>query len=116
MDTNDGHVHIKNEQLLSQLRDEVPCEEDFYNLSETFKIFGDSTRIKLLWALMKNEMCVCELSDLLEMTHSAVSHQLRVLRQARLVKKARRGKEAYYSLDDEHVAGIISAGWQHVNE
>ncbi|NLL73060.1 MAG: winged helix-turn-helix transcriptional regulator [Clostridiales bacterium] len=94
----------------------MPKEETLYDLAETFKVFGDSTRIRILWALDESEMCVCDIASLLNMTQSAISHQLRVLKQAKLVKNRREGKVVYYSLDDEHVRLIIDQGMAHINE
>jgi len=86
-----------------------------YDLSELFKVFGDSTRIRILYALFEKELCVFHLSRELDMGRSAVSHQLRILRSAGLVRPRRSGKEVYYSLDDEHVREIIGAGLEHIN-
>lgn len=94
----------------------MPQEETLYDLAELFKVFGDSTRIKILWALDEAEMCVCDIAVLLNMTQSAISHQLRVLRQNKLVKNRKEGKVVYYSLDDEHVKQIYEQGLIHINE
>ncbi|TJX14605.1 helix-turn-helix transcriptional regulator [Tissierella creatinini] len=94
----------------------MPQEEMLYDLAELFKVFGDSTRVKILWALDEAEMCVCDIAVLLNMTQSAISHQLRVLKQARLVKNRRDGKVVYYSLDDEHVKDIFDQGLNHIKE
>ncbi|HOE56875.1 MAG TPA: metalloregulator ArsR/SmtB family transcription factor, partial [Bacillota bacterium] len=83
---------------------------------ELFKVFGDTTRIKILCALFESEMCVCDIAALLNMNQSAISHQLRVLKQARLVKYRKEGKVVYYSLDDEHVKQVFEVGLMHVNE
>lgn len=85
-----------------------------YDLAEFYKIFGDSTRIRILYALVPGEMCVLHLAEHLDMTHSAVSHQLRILRQSGLVKPRREGKTVYYALDDEHVTEILEAGQEHI--
>lgn len=108
--------HKTNEQ---QGRDactlfELPDTETLYDLAELFKVFGDSTRIRILCALLKNEMCVYHLSEELEMGQSAISHQLRILRASGLVKTRRSGKEIYYALDDEHVRIIFDAGFEHI--
>ncbi|HAF60363.1 MAG TPA: transcriptional regulator, partial [Clostridiales bacterium UBA9856] len=87
-----------------------------YDLAELFKVFGDSTRIKILWALDEDEMCVCDIAYLLNMTQSAISHQLRVLKQAHLVKSRREGKVVYYSLADDHVKLILDQGLIHTTE
>ncbi|MBM4235169.1 MAG: winged helix-turn-helix transcriptional regulator [Firmicutes bacterium] len=94
----------------------MPAEEKLYDLAELFKVFGDSTRIKIIWALFESEMCVCDIAALLNMSQSAISHQLRVLKQARLVKPRRDGKNMYYSLDDEHIEAIFYQGIKHINE
>jgi ArsR family transcriptional regulator len=94
----------------------MPQEETLYDLAELFKVFGDSTRIKILWALDEAEMCVCDIAFLLNMTQSAISHQLRVLKQTNLVKNRREGKVVYYSLDDDHVRKIFDQGLIHINE
>ncbi|KJR46489.1 Cadmium efflux system accessory protein [Desulfosporosinus sp. I2] len=94
----------------------MPMEENLYDLAELFKVFGDSTRIKILWALVEAEMCVCDIAVLLNMTQSAISHQLRVLKQARLVKYRKDGKIVFYSLEDEHIKQIFDQGLIHINE
>jgi len=94
----------------------MPQEETLYDLAELFKVFGDSTRIKILWALDESEMCVCDIAFLLNMTQSAISHQLRVLKQAGLVKSRREGKTVFYSLEDEHVKQIFDQGLIHISE
>lgn len=94
----------------------MPDDETLYDLAELFKVFGDSTRIKILYALFEAELCVCDISKLLGLTQSAVSHQLRVLKGSRLVKFRRDGKTVFYSLADDHVRKIIAQGMEHVNE
>ena len=91
-------------------------EEMLYDLAELFKVFGDSTRIRILYALMQSEMCVCDLASTLQMGQSAVSHQLRVLKQAKLVKYRRAGKTVFYSLADSHVVTILDQGLDHIGE
>lgn len=103
-------------EVIEQVNAEMPEEDLLYDAAELFKIFGDSTRIRILSALAQAEMCVCDLSALLNMTKSAVSHQLRILRQTKLVKNRRSGKEIYYSLDDGHVSGIIQLALEHLTE
>ena len=107
------HVH---EDIVEKVMKQMPEEEILYDLAELFKIFGDSTRIKILYALLRSELCVCDIADLLGLTQSAISHQLRVLRSSKLVKFRRDGKTLYYSLADEHVCRIISQGMEHVEE
>ncbi len=94
----------------------MPDENTLYDAAELFKVFGDSTRIRILAALSRSELCVCDIASLLGMTKSAVSHQLRILRQTKLVKTRRAGKEVYYSLDDDHVAKIIAMALEHLAE
>lgn len=91
-------------------------ENKLYDLAELFKVFGDSTRLKILFALYDNKICVQDLADTLKMTQSAVSHQLRVLKQSRLVAGERDGKQIYYSLADDHVRTIIAQGREHIEE
>ena len=91
-------------------------ERTVYDLADLFKVFGDSTRLRILCVLMEQEICVADLADTLEMTQSAISHQLRTLKQLKLVKARRRGKMVYYSLDDDHVRSIIETGREHLEE
>lgn len=107
---------VIHEDVVNQVKDKMPPEETLYDLAELFKVFGDSTRIKILWALDEAEMCVCDIAALLNMTQSAISHQLRVLKQSKLVKNRKEGKVVYYSLDDEHVKHIFNQGLVHINE
>jgi ArsR family transcriptional regulator len=102
--------------VVAKVREKMPEEEILYDLAELFKVFGDSTRIKILWALDEDEMCVCDIAYLLNMTQSAISHQLRVLKQAHLVKSRREGKVVYYSLADDHVKLILDQGLIHTTE
>ena len=102
--------------IVAKVKDSLPQEETLYDLAELFKVFGDSTRIKILCALFESEMCVCDLSALLNVSQSAISHQLRVLKSARLVKFRRAGKVIYYSLDDEHIKHIFDEGLKHITE
>lgn len=107
---------IIHEDVVNKVMKSIPDEETLYDLADLFKVFGDSTRIKVLCALFQTEMCVCDIAALLGMTQSAISHQLRVLKQARLVKYKREGKVVYYSLDDEHVKSIFDQGLIHISE
>ena len=102
--------------ILNRVKPEMPDEERLYDLAELFKVFGDGTRIRILYALFEEEVCVCDLAQLLGMTQSAVSHQLRVLKQARLVRNRREGKTIFYFLADDHVRTIIGQGMEHINE
>lgn len=105
-----------HEDLIIEAKNSMPEEEMLYDLAELFKVFGDTTRIKILYALFSSEMCVCDIADLLGMTHSAISHQLRVLKQARLVKFRKEGKTVFYSLDDNHINQIFDCGLCHIKE
>jgi ArsR family transcriptional regulator, lead/cadmium/zinc/bismuth-responsive transcriptional repressor len=105
-----------HEDVVEKVRKLIPQEETLYNLAELFKVFGDSTRIKILCVLFETEMCVCDIAALLNMTQSAISHQLRVLKNARLVKYRKEGKVVFYSLDDEHVKQIFDQGLIHIKE
>jgi ArsR family transcriptional regulator, lead/cadmium/zinc/bismuth-responsive transcriptional repressor len=102
--------------IVEEVQQHMPEEESLYDLADFFKVFGDSTRIKILWALDKAEMCVCDLAVLLNMTKSAISHQLKTLRQEKLVKYRREGKNSFYSLQDEHVKNILEIGLEHIGE
>ena len=101
---------------VDRVRGLLPADETLYDLAELFKIFGDSTLVKILYALLESELCVCDLAKLMEVTQSAVSHQLRVLKGSKLVKFLREGKTVYYSLADEHVSRILSQGMEHIQE
>lgn len=107
---------VIHQDVVDAVYSNMPVEETLYDLAELFKVFGDSTRIKILWALDAAEMCVCDIAVLLNMTQSAISHQLRILKQAQLVKYRKEGKIVYYSLDDEHVRQILDQGMTHLNE
>ena len=102
--------------ILNEVISSLPSDEDLCDLSELFKVFGDSTRITILYALMEDQLCVCDIAELLHMTQSAISHQLRVLKQASLVKYRKEGKTVYYSLADDHVHIIIAKGMEHIKE
>ena len=107
------HAHV---DIIKSVNKMMPEEETLYDLAELFKVFGDSTRIKILYVLFEAEMCVCDIAQILNMTQSAISHQLRVLKQSRLVKFRRSGKTVFYSLADEHVRTIINQGMNHICE
>ena len=104
------HAH---EEIVNKVNSEMPDDEILYDLAELFKIFGDSTRIKILYVLFESEMCVCDIAQLLNMT---ISHQLRALKQSKLVKYRREGKTVFYSLADGHVRTILGQGMEHVAE
>jgi ArsR family transcriptional regulator len=105
-----------HEDVIERVRSAMPDDETLFNLADLFKMFADSTRIKIISALLNAEMCVCDIAALLGMTDSAISHQLRSLRQTKLVRSRRDGKIVYYSLDDDHVQTILSQGLCHINE
>ena len=107
------HAHP---DLIASVKEKMPPEETLYDLAELYKVFGDSTRIKILYVLFEAEMCVCDIANILGMTQSAISHQLRALKNARLVKGRREGKTVFYSLADDHVKTIINQGLEHVRE
>ena len=109
------HNHVHG-QVVEEVRRHIPNEDVLYDLTELFRIFGDSTRIRILYVLFEAEMCVCDIASLLGMTQSAISHQLRALKSARLVKGRREGKTVFYSLADDHVKTIIDQGLDHVAE
>lgn len=107
------HVH---DDIVASVLSAMPNEGKLYKLSELYKLFGDPTRIKILYVLLKSEMCVCDIAKLLNMTTSAISHQLKLLKQASLVKFRRDGKTVFYSLADDHVKTIINNGMEHIEE
>ena len=105
-----------HEDMIQKVKKLLPEEELIKELADFYKVFGDATRVKILCVLLESEMCVCDLAELLEMTQSAISHQLRVLKQMKLVKNRREGKTVYYSLADGHIQNIISQGMEHIQE
>lgn len=107
------HAHP---DLVQKVNDDMPDEEILYDLAELYKIFGDSTRIKILFVLFEAEMCVCDIANVLNMTSSAISHQLRVLKNSHLVKFRKEGKSVFYSLADDHVRTILGQGMEHICE
>ena len=106
----------KHAEFVEQLRQEMPKDEILYDIADLFKVFGDSTRVRILYALSSRELCVCDLADAISMTQSAVSHQLRILKQARLVRFRKEGKIVYYSLADNHVHTIFEQALEHIGE
>lgn len=108
-----NHIH---KDLLKIVDEKMPAETELYDLSELFKVFGDSTRIRILFVLFECEVCVCDLAEALNMTQSAISHQLKILKQNKLVKARREGKSVFYSLADNHVRTIIAQGLEHIEE
>lgn len=107
------HAHT---DLVETVREQMPDEEVLYDLADLFKVFGDTTRIKILYVLFEAEVCVCDIATLLNMSQSAISHQLRTLKQSRLIKSRREGKTVFYSLADDHVRRIIDQGSAHIKE
>ena len=105
-----------HEDLLKIVNDAMPEETELYDLAELFKVFGDSTRIRILFVLFEAEVCVCDLAKVLNMTQSAISHQLRILKANKLVNSRREGKSVFYSLADGHVRTIIAQGREHIEE
>ena len=107
---------LYNTRILNRLKNELPDDDTIDRISEVFKVFGDGTRLRILWTLFDNELCVFDISEKLKMTQSAISHQLRTLKHAKLVKARRDGKNTFYSLDDEHVKRIIEQVMIHIEE
>lgn len=107
------HTH---QNIIDKVSSMMPDEDTVYDVAELFKVFGDSTRTNILMALFESEMCVCDIGELLGMTKSAISHQLRILRQSKLVKARKSGKEVFYSLSDDHVVKIFEMAIEHVAE
>lgn len=103
-------------EVVEAVRRKMPDENELYDLADFFKVLGDSTRSKIIWALDEHEMCVCDLAVLLNMTKSAISHQLRALREANLVVNRREGKNVFYALADDHVQAIFEKGLEHIRE
>ena len=105
-----------DEEALRRLQDDLPNDEVLYDLAELFRVFGDSTRIKILYALFESELCVNDIAQVVGISQSAVSHQLRLLKSSKLVKFRREGKAMFYSLDDDHVRSMIALGMEHTEE
>lgn len=108
--------NIVHDQVVEEVRRHIPEEDVLYDLTELFRVFGDSTRVRILYALFEAELCVCDIAALLGMTQSAISHQLRALKNVHLVRARREGKSVFYSLADSHVRTIIDQGLEHVLE
>jgi len=113
---NSCDCEIIHEEVVARVSSAMPCPQHFYDLSNLYKMFADNTRLKILWALSQEEMCVCDLAALLNMSTSAISHQLKSLRLAKLVKFDKQGKISYYSLVDCHVKQIFEMGFDHILE
>ena len=116
MENTNYENNVIHEDVIRRVQEQMPQEEPIYEVSELFRVFGDSSRSRIICALHIEEMCVNDLAVLLTMTQSAVSHQLRILRDARLVKSRKQGRIVYYSLDDDHVRSMIALGMEHVEE
>lgn len=109
-------IHCENDSIVYEVKSAFLEDEILFDLADFYKIFGDTTRIKILYALDKKDLCVCDIASILNMTVSAVSHQLKTLRDSNLVKTRREGKSIVYSLSDEHVKKIIDCGLEHIME
>lgn len=107
---------VIHQHVVDEVKENMPNHQEFTQLAGLYKVFGDPTRLKIIYALLKKEMCVCDLSALLEMSQSAISHQLKTLKQLRTVKFRREGKVIYYSLDDEHIEQLFLMGYEHTME
>ena len=107
---------VKHPDIIEKVKKTMPDEETLFDIAELFKVFGDSTRMKIICCLFEHEMCVCDIAELINSTQSAVSHQLRVLKQAKLVKFRKEGKIVYYSLDDEHISEMYEMAKRHIEE
>ena len=107
---------VKHPDIIEKVKKTMPDEETLFDIAELFKVFGDSTRMKIICCLFEHEMCVCDIAELINSTQSAVSHQLRVLKQAKLVKFRKEGKTVYYSLDDEHISEMYELAKKHIEE
>lgn len=106
----------KHEDIIKEVKNKMPKEELLFDIAELFKVFGDSTRMKIICCLFEKKMCVCDIAEIINISQSAVSHQLRVLKQAKLVKYKKEGKEVYYSLSDKHVEIIFNMALEHIQE
>ena len=107
---------VLHEDIVNEVKKKIPEDGLIYDLAEFFKVFADSTRMKIIYALMENELCVCDIANIVQTTQSAISHQLRLLKQAKLVKFRKEGKVVYYSLDDDHISQIVKKGREHIEE
>lgn len=107
---------VLHKELVEQVKSKMPEDDLIYDSAEFFKVFADSTRMKIIYALLENELCVCDLANIVKTTQSAISHQLRILKQSKLVKYRKDGKVVYYSLDDEHIREIVMKGREHIEE
>lgn len=115
MRETDIYIHV-DKNMLKEIEEKMPPEEELQDLAEFYKVFGDATRLKILYVLLSTEMCVYDIAAVLGMSQSAISHQLRVLKQMDLVKNRREGKTIFYSLADSHIVTILSQGLDHIEE
>jgi len=113
---NEEKSNVYSENELNKIKEKQPADEYLYDLAELFKVFGDSTRIKILYALIESELCVGDLAGLLKASTSAISHQLKILKDSKLVRFRREGKNIFYTLDDDHVRNILNMGMEHIEE
>lgn len=109
-------INIIHEEVVNRVKSIMPEDGIIYDLAEFFKVFADSTRMKIIYALIEKELCVCDIAAIVGTTQSAISHQLRILKQSKLVKYRKEGKIVYYSLDDEHISQIVKKGREHIEE
>ena len=116
MEENFLECTVLHEETVKKVKQKMPEGGFIYDLAELFKVFADSTRMKIIYALLEAELCVCDIANIVGTTQSAISHQLRLLKQAKLVKFRREGKIIFYSLDDEHIAQIVKKGSEHIEE
>ena len=116
MEDNFIECTILHENVVKKVKEKMPEDGFIYDLAELFKVFADSTRMKIIYALLEEELCVCDLSNICGTTQSAISHQLRILKQSKLVKYRREGKVIFYSLDDDHITEIVMKGSEHIEE
>lgn len=109
-------INMIHEEAVNSVKASMPEDGAIYDLAEFFKVFADSTRMKIIYALIEKELCVCDIAAIVGTTQSAISHQLRILKQSKLVKYRKEGKIVYYSLDDEHISQIVKKGREHIEE
>lgn len=109
-------INIIHEDKVNNAKKVMPEDDLIYDLAEFFKVFADSTRMKIIYALMEGELCVCDIAAIVGTTQSAISHQLRILKQSKFVKYRKEGKVVYYSLDDDHISAIVKKGREHIEE
>ena len=116
MEENFSECNVLHEETVKKVKQKMPEDGFIYDLAELFKVFADSTRMKIIYALLEEELCVCDIANIVGTTQSAISHQLRLLKQSKLVKFRREGKTIFYSLDDEHIEQIVKKGSEHIEE